>query len=103
VRNVFATLDEAIGKEVTRPIAAQQPVGAASVRAPIYVARGSAVTVFVRSGQVMLTTSARADEAGSLGEMISCQSILDRKKKFFAKVVGPDQVLVFPGGISAGN
>jgi hypothetical protein len=54
------------------------------------------VTVFARCPGVRVRTTGRALEDGALGDLVTIESLADRKS-FFARVCGPQEVEVFAG------
>jgi len=64
--------------------------------APPLVDRGSAVTVHARAAGVRITTSGKALEAGSAGQMVSVE-LADNKQRVLAVVTGPQVVEVSVG------
>jgi flagella basal body P-ring formation protein FlgA len=92
----LTTLEEAIGKETTRPIAAGETILAPSVHETLMVRRGQVVTVYSRCGGVQIRTTGRAKENGSHGELIPIETIGSRES-FHARVSGHQEVEIFAG------
>lgn len=89
----FATLDEVVGLETMQALAAGQALSARSVRAPLLVRRGEAITVYARGAGVRVRTVARAREDGAEGEVIAVESMTDRQT-YLARVIGVQEVEV---------
>jgi flagella basal body P-ring formation protein FlgA len=87
-------IEDAVGRELVRPVAAGGPVATDSLRAPLAVHRGDPVTVFVHSGAVRIRTDARSREDGSVGELVPVESRLNRSI-YYARVTGNREVEVF--------
>ncbi len=96
----FARLDDVVGKEVARSIAAGQLVRHDAVRAPLVVKRGEVVTVYARQAGLVVRTTARSRDDGSLGEVITVESLLNRQT-FYARASGVQEVEVFAHAIDA--
>jgi flagella basal body P-ring formation protein FlgA len=88
-------LEDVIGKETTRALAADRPIDQRAVQSPILVRRGEAVTVIVRVANVRVVTSGRAMESGSQGELIEVQA-LNSRERYLAQVSGVQEVAVYP-------
>jgi flagella basal body P-ring formation protein FlgA len=95
----FDTVEDVIGKETTRSVAAGQVLGRRYVQSPILVRRGDVVTVYARSAGIQVRTTARARDGGSLGDLIAVESLADRGR-FYARVAGPRTVDVYARGAS---
>ena len=85
-----------VGMTVRRAVRPEKPINSNEVMEPIIVAKGSSVTMVVRSGPILLTAAGRALENGSLGETIR---ILNAKSRLTvdAKVVSAGQVEISSG------
>ncbi len=94
------SLDEVLGREITRTIPEGRLVEAASLRRPLLVQRGDPVTVYARSSGIHVRTMARAKEEGSLGDVIALESMHNRSN-FLARVTGFQEVDVFAHAIQA--
>jgi flagella basal body P-ring formation protein FlgA len=90
----FHSLDDVLGKETTRTIAAGRILDRKSLREPLVVRRGEVITVYARSAGVRVRTMARARQEGSLGELIAVESLLDRTA-YFARVSGIQEAEVY--------
>jgi flagella basal body P-ring formation protein FlgA len=90
-RLTFGSLDEVIGKEAARTIAAGQTLDNQYVRSPLLVKRGDVVDVFARAGGVQVSTKARAREEGGHGDLINVELLSDRRP-LIARVCGIQEV-----------
>jgi len=88
-------IDDVVGKETTRSVATGQAFDHRYVRPPILVRRSEVVTVRAHAAGVKVTTSARALEEGSKGDLITVESLLNRER-YAARVVGIQEVAVYP-------
>ena len=93
-RDTLGDLQAVVGQQTTQAIPAGRPIDRTAVRPPIVVKQGEAVTVFARSSGVTVRTTARARDTGSVGDLITVETILDRKA-FFARVSGIQEVEVY--------
>jgi flagella basal body P-ring formation protein FlgA len=91
---VFQSLEDVIGKEVTRGIVEGQILDDQWVRRPILVHKGEIVTVYARTAGIQIRTTARARDEGSRGEVVMVEALGERKT-FFARVTGPQEVDVY--------
>ena len=102
----FHTIEEVIGRETTRAVAAGRSLSQDSLRAPLLVRRGEVVTVYVQGSGIRIRTNARAREDGSQGDLVSVDSLLNRKT-YFTHVTGVREVEVYrsvaPGRASGGS
>ena len=69
------------------------------VREARLVRRGELVTVVALAAGVRVKTEGRAVHQGSYGDLITVESLSDRKKKFSARVVDVQQVEVYARGV----
>jgi flagella basal body P-ring formation protein FlgA len=88
------TVDEAIGRETVRAVAAGKVLTSDALRTPPWVRRGEIVTVYARTAGIQVRTAARARDDGSQGDLVSVQSLLDRST-FYARVSGIREVEVY--------
>ena len=94
--------EEAIGMEVTRPIAANQPLDARTLKRPLIVRRGDLVTVTSRAPGVSVQTVARATENAALGDLLVLESVPNRKR-YTARVTGNQEAEVYASGITVSS
>ena len=90
--------EEVVGRQTTRALAAGVPFPRDAVRQPLLVRRGDVVTVHARSPGVHVRITARAREDGSLGDLVSVESLHDRKT-FLARVCDSRELEVFAGAV----
>ena len=96
----FYRLEDLIGQQAIGAIVEGQVIDRADVRSPLLVRRGDAVTVYARSAGVQVRTTARAQDEGSRGDLITVESMLNRQR-FFARVTGIHEVEVFAHAVEA--
>ena len=100
-QKALRSVEMVVGMEVTRNLRQGSVLTENVVRRPILVRRGKPVQVTVYSGGIYIRTRAVAESDGALGDLISCRSTLDRKKRFFVRVTGREEVTVFARSASA--
>lgn len=98
--NPATRLSDVVGHEVLRTIALGQPVDRRQLQKPVLIRRGQAVQVKAKAAGVVVTTTARAAEDGSLGDIILLQS-LDSREKYSAHVTGLQTAEIYVSGIRA--
>lgn len=98
----FYSIDQVVGKETTRAIPKEKIIEQKSVRPPLLVRRGEVVTVCARSGGIRVRTTARARDDGSLGDLITVESLLDRKR-YLARVSAVREVEVYARSVRANH
>ncbi len=98
----FSSIEEVIGMETIRAVPKGKVLTTKSVRAPLLVRRNDVVTVYARSSGIRVRTQARAREDGSLGELVSVESLSDRKA-YFARVTAVREVEVYARSIRAAS
>ena len=92
--DALRTLEEIVGRETTRTITEGKTFDRGTLRSPVMVRRGDVVTVFARSAGICVRTLARAREEGGVGDLISVESLQERKA-YFARVSGAHEVEVY--------
>ena len=96
-----ATTPEAvIGKEVTRAVAAGQPIDIRALRKQILVQRGEEIVVTAKAAGVRVQTSVTALADGSLGDLVPVQNWEKKRETFSAVVTGVRQAEIFARGPS---
>lgn len=90
---VAISADQVVGQAARKPLRAGRPVGLSEVRAPILVAKGSLVTVRVSMPGIELSTTAKAIEQGTQGDVIRVLNLASNRV-VQAVVTGPGQALV---------
>jgi flagella basal body P-ring formation protein FlgA len=91
---LFDHIESVVGRETTRAIGPGQNIDDGSLRQPLLVRKGDAVTVYTRSPGLQVRTTGRARDDGSRGELISIESMLNRQT-FLARVTGSQEVEIY--------
>ncbi|NQV58655.1 MAG: flagellar basal body P-ring formation protein FlgA [Alphaproteobacteria bacterium] len=86
-------MEQLVGLAAKRNLRLNQPIKQSNLRTPIMIAKGTMVTITLKSGGISLSGAGRALEDGSLGENIQIMNIKS-KRKLGASVIGPDRVRV---------
>lgn len=92
---IARSVDQIVGMQLRRPVAAGQPLLLTDLTRPPLVQRGSTVQVELSSAGLTVTGQAIALDTGAEGERIRVQNITSHAY-LFAQVVGPGQVRVTP-------
>jgi len=92
--DALRSLEEIVGRETTRAISEGRMFERTALRSPVMVRRGDVVTVFAHSAGIRVRTLARARDEGGVGDLISVESLQDRKA-YFARVSGAHEVEVY--------
>jgi flagella basal body P-ring formation protein FlgA len=92
-RNIIVDEARLLGKTPRRGLRAGQPIRNGDVRAPIVVAKGSLVTMILKTRNMVLTSRGRAIENGALGDTVR---VLNTQSKSVveAVVAGANRVTV---------
>lgn len=90
----FHAVEDVVGSETTQAIADGAVLQKRAVHTPLLVHRGEVVTVYARTAGICVRTTARVREDGSLGDLVSVESMADRKA-FIARVCGIRELEVF--------
>ena len=98
--DTYRDITDVVGQEVKQTLSPGDPIRATAVQAPILVRRGEAVTVVALAAGVRVKTEGRAVQQGSYGELITVESLADRKQKFSARVVDVQQVEVYAQSVA---
>jgi flagella basal body P-ring formation protein FlgA len=93
--DVARSVDQIVGMQVRRPVAAGQPLRLADLTRPPLVQRGSTVQIELSSSGLSVTGQAVALDAGVDGDRIRVQNMTSHAL-LFAQVVGPGQVRITP-------
>lgn len=99
---VIRSLDDVVGRETTRAIGEGHPFESDGVRSPIMIRRGDVVTIYARSSGIRVRTVARAKDDAGMGELVSVESLEDRKT-FFARVSGIQEAEVYARAVQAAS
>ncbi|HBK04433.1 MAG TPA: flagella basal body P-ring formation protein FlgA [Acetobacteraceae bacterium] len=98
--DVARSLDQVVGMELRRPLAAGQPLSLTDLIRPPLVQRGATVRIELSAGGLSVTGQAVALDAGAQGEKVRVQNLTSRAF-LFAEVTGPGQVRVMPNAGAA--
>ena len=98
--DIARTVDQIVGMQLRRPVAAGQPLRVADLIRPPLVQRGSTVQIALSASGLNVSGQAIALDAGADGEKIRVQNITSHAF-LFARVVGPGQVAVTPDAPAA--
>lgn len=98
--DIATAVDEIVGMQLRRPVAAGQPLRQADLVRPPLVQRGSTVQIELSSAGLSVSGQAIALDAGADGEKIRVQNTTSHAF-LFAQVVGPGQVRVTPDAPAA--
>ncbi len=98
----YQTIADVAGKEALRSLPPGQPLDKNLIRAPLLVYSGEVVTVVGRNSSIVVRMPARARESGSRGDLVTVESLLDRKT-FLARVSELHEVEVFAGASTASS
>lgn len=94
-QNVLTDAADVLGKELRHAARPGVPLRANDVRRPVVVAKGSLVTMVLRSGSLMLTAQGRAVENGGHGDIIRITNS-HTKSTVEARVENANMVSVLP-------
>jgi flagella basal body P-ring formation protein FlgA len=92
---VARTVDQIVGMQLRRPVAAGQPLRLADLSRPPLVQRGATVQIELTSAGLTVTGQAVALDAGAEGEKVRVQNI-NSHAFLFAQVIGPGRVRITP-------
>ncbi|MEE8515367.1 MAG: flagellar basal body P-ring formation chaperone FlgA, partial [Alphaproteobacteria bacterium] len=90
-RNIIVDEGRLIGKTPRRGLRAGQPIRNGDVRAPVVVAKGSLVTMILKTRNMILTSKGRAIENGALGDTVKIMNT-QSKTVVEAVVAGANRV-----------
>ncbi len=96
---VFQSLEDVIGKEVSRQIGEGQILDDHYVRPQVLVRRGEIVTIYARTAGIQVRVSARSHDEGAMGDLVTVES-LSKRETYFARVTGPQACDVFAHAIT---
>ncbi len=91
-----------VGMEILSAVREGQSIALHQLRKPLLVKRGEIIRVRARAAGVQVTTTARATEDGSLGDIIMVES-LENRAKYAAHVTGLQRVEVYATGVVAAD
>lgn len=90
----FYRIEEVVGQEMTWGAPAGTILGRTSIRRPVVVRRGEAVTLYARSAGLRVRTTVRSREDGGVGDLIAVESFGSREP-FYARVTGIQEAEVY--------
>jgi flagella basal body P-ring formation protein FlgA len=93
-------VEEVVGKQTSKTIIEGKAITPDAVKAPLMVRRGDVVTVYARTAGIRIHTTARAKDDGALGDLVSVESMTDRKQ-YTVRISGPRETEVFAQAASA--
>jgi flagella basal body P-ring formation protein FlgA len=93
-RAPVTSIEQLIGMEARQPIAGGDVVFTDKVQAPVLVKRGEIITVVSQVGSIRVTTTARARQDGSHGELVQLESI-ETRETYDGRVTGLREAAVF--------
>lgn len=99
-RDIVTDIRQIVGQEPRQQVRQGAPVRLSDVQRPVLVARGSTVTMTVKTPFMKLTTQGRAVEEGGKGDVIRVTN-LQSKRVVEAVVDGPGTAVVIPNGAVA--
>ncbi len=94
-KEIARSMEQIVGMQLSRPVAADQPLRLAELIRPPLVQRGSMVRIELSAGGLSVTGQAIALDAGVAGERIRVQNTTSHAF-LFADVTGPGEVRVAP-------
>jgi flagellar basal body P-ring formation protein FlgA len=92
---VARSVDQIIGMQLRRPVAAGQPLRLADLTRPPLVQRGATVQIELAAAGLTVSGQAVALDAGAEGEKVRVQNLTSHAF-LFAQVVGPGKVRITP-------
>jgi flagella basal body P-ring formation protein FlgA len=93
----FEQPEDAVGLEVTRPVASGRPLDRRHLQRPILVRRGELVAVVSQAPGVQVRTTARALENAGLDDLVTLESPTNRQR-YTARVTGVQKTTVYASG-----
>ncbi|MGD0517958.1 MAG: flagellar basal body P-ring formation chaperone FlgA [Thermoguttaceae bacterium] len=84
---VYHSIEEVAGKQAARAVPDGKIIAPDDLQAPLLVHKGDVVTVYARSAGIRVRTIARARDDGSLGDLVTMETMQDRKP-YQARVCG---------------
>ncbi len=97
VRDLVYRVEDIVGKEATRPIIPDRPIGSTYVRPRRLVRRGEQVVVVAVAAGVRVKTLGIVSQDGAMGDLVMIQTP-DKKDQYLARVVAFQKVEVLAGG-----
>lgn len=100
--NAILSAKIAIGQEAKQSLRSGALLTSSQVNPPRLVEKGETVTVFARTGGVLVRTLALAQQHGAKGDLVRVET-LDGKERYAARVTGQRELQVFATGVNAGE
>jgi flagella basal body P-ring formation protein FlgA len=97
---VFHTLEDVAGKQAAHAVPDGKIIAPDDIQTPVLVHKGDVVTVYARSAGIRVRTTARAKEDGGLGELVTMETMQDRKP-YQARISGPREAEVLAQAVPA--
>ncbi|MBT5413524.1 MAG: flagellar basal body P-ring formation protein FlgA [Rhodospirillaceae bacterium] len=94
-RDTLLDAESIVGMSPRRGLLPDRPIRVGDILRPVVVAKGSIVTMTLRTPTMLLSARARAIEDGGQDEVIRVTNIASQKT-IEVRVTGPDQVVVEP-------
>ncbi len=92
---VARSVDQIVGMQLRRPVAAGQPLRLADLTRPPLVQRGATVQIELAAAGLTVSGQAVALDAGAEGEKVRVQNLTSHAF-LFAQVIGPGKVRITP-------
>ncbi len=96
----FHAIDDVVGMEAAQAIAAGALLQKSFLRSPIMVRRGETIAVYSRAAGIRIRATARAREDAALGELVTVESLPDRKP-YTARVCGVQEAEIYARAMQA--
>ena len=96
-RGSLTRLEQVVGQVAQRSFRAKDIVQKNHLRAVWQVRRGETVSLFVRTGGIVVRTRAVAKQDGAMGDLISVE-MLENKQRLNVSVSGPGEVAIHATG-----
>jgi len=96
----FRALEDVVGALAVQETPAGTVLQRSLVCSPLLVRRGEMITVYSRAAGIRIRLTARAREDGSLGDLVSVESLVDRKT-YSARVCGVQEAEVYARAMQA--
>ena len=98
--SVFHSVEEVAGKQTTRAIPDGKILAPDDLQSQTMIHKGDVVTVYARSAGIKVRTTARAKDDGSLGDLVTLETMNDRKQ-YQARVCGAREAEVLAQAVPA--
>lgn len=98
----FRAIEDAVGGQAVQEIPAGTVLQRPLVCSPLLVRRGEMITVYSRAAGIRIRLTARAREDGSLGDLVTVESLLDRKT-YAVRICGVQEAEVYGRAMQAAS